>query len=83
MKRNNVVELKSPEAVAESRSVLEEIVRAGARRMLQVALEGEVADFVEQFSDMVNEEGRRMVVRNGYLPERDLVSGIGPIAVWR
>ncbi len=81
MKRNNVVELKSPEAVAESRSVLEEIVRAGARRMLQVALEGEVADFVEQFSDVVNEEGRRMVVRNGYLPERDLVSGIGPIAV--
>ena len=48
------------------RSLLDEIVRDGARQMLAAALQAEVAAYIEQFSDQVDENGRRLVVRNGY-----------------
>lgn len=51
--------------------------------MLARALEEEVATYVEEHQGMVDEEGRRLVVRNGYMPERSLVTGIGPIAIKR
>lgn len=81
MKRDNVVQLPSPDGTASSRSVLDEIVREGARRMLQAALEAEVAEFIDQASDAVDADGRRLVVRNGYLPERELATGAGPLSV--
>ncbi len=46
--------------------MLDEIVRDGARQMLTAALAAEVAAYVEQFTDLVDEHGRRLVVRNGY-----------------
>ncbi len=48
------------------RSLLDEIVRDGARQMLAAALKAEVAAYVEQFADPVDENGRRLVVRSGY-----------------
>ena len=48
------------------RSLLDEIVRGGARQMLAAALNAEVAAYVEQFGDQLDEQGRRLVVRNGY-----------------
>ncbi len=82
MKTDNVVQLQSPEAAGgESRSVLDEIVREGARRMLQSALEAEVAEYIAQFSNVVDTKGHRVVVRNGHLPERDLVTGVGPVEI--
>ena len=81
MKIDNVVQLPSPEAVPSSRSVLDEVVREGARRMLQAALDAEVADFVNRSSASVDSDGRRLVVRNGYLPERDLATGVGPLTI--
>jgi putative transposase len=65
----------------EKRSALEEVLREGARRMLQAAIEGEVADYVGRRADLRDENGHRMVVRNGYLPERELVTGIGPVPI--
>jgi putative transposase len=62
-------------------SVLEELAREGARRMLAQALEVEVAQFVEKHQNMIDAEGRRQVVRNGYMPARDLVTGIGPLKI--
>ncbi len=61
--------------------VLEELARKGARQMLAQAMEAEVAEFVEKHSGVTDEEGRRLVVRNGYLPERKLVMGIGPLKI--
>jgi putative transposase len=81
VKTNNVVPLVSKEPSEPARSVLEELVRQGARQMLQTALEAEVAEFVAQFTNVVDTQGRRVVVRNGHLPERDLVTGVGPITV--
>jgi len=68
-------------AVAESRSFLDEIVRAGAQRMLQVALQAEVTDYVERHADLVDSAGHRLVVRNGHMPERELLSGAGRLGV--
>jgi putative transposase len=62
-------------------SVLEELARAGARQLLAQALEVEVAEFVEKHQNKIDAEGRRQVVRNGYMPARDLVTGIGPVEI--
>ena len=61
--------------------VLEELARKGARQLLAQAMEAEVAEFVEKHSGTTDEEGRRLVVRNGHLPERELVTGIGPLRI--
>lgn len=54
------------EAAGVSRSPIDEIVREGARRMLEAALRAEVAAYVERFTNEVDEDGRKLVVRNGY-----------------
>ena len=65
----------------ESRSVLDEALREGARRMLSAALEAEVADYVDGYRQAADGQGRRLVVRNGRLPCREIQTGIGPIPI--
>lgn len=60
---------------------LEGLLRNGAREMLQRAIENEVADYLEKGAKLKDEKGRRLVVRNGSMPERELVTGIGKIKV--
>ncbi len=79
MKKDTVVELKKPEVVAED--PLMEVLRKGAREMLQRALEAEVEDFLARFEKIRDESGKRLVTRNGHLPERNIQTGIGDIAV--
>jgi transposase-like protein len=62
-------------------SVLEEVLQSGAQRLLASAIEHEVAMYIERHAGERDESGRRLVVRNGHQPERDLVTGIGPISV--
>ena len=62
-------------------SVLEQTLREGARRMLQQALELEVEEYLEKYSGVKDASGKQVVVRNGYHPERELVTGVGPIGV--
>jgi transposase-like protein len=61
-------------------SALEEIAREGARRLLIDAMELEVAEYIEKHEEKRDKEGCRLVVRNGRMPERDLVTGIGPLS---
>jgi len=77
MKKNTVVELKKPEE--SSQDALTEVCRRGAREMLKKALDAEVEEFLNQYRDVVNESGKKQVVRNGYLPEREIQTGIGQI----
>ncbi len=63
------------------RSVLDEIVRGGARQMLEAALKAEVAAYVEQFVDQLDDNGRRVVVRNGYHQPRDVLTAAGAVTV--
>ena len=71
----------SNENAGASRSLLDEIVRDGARQMLAAALAAEVAAYVEQFVEQVDEHGRRLVVRNGYRPEREVLTAAGAVTV--
>ena len=61
--------------------VLDQLLREGARRMLQHAIEREVADYLEAHDHARDERGRRLVVRNGHLPPRDLQTPVGPLRV--
>jgi putative transposase len=63
------------------RSLLDEIVRDGARQMLAAALMAEVAAYVEQFADQLDADGRRLVVRNGYHQSRDMLTAAGAVEV--
>ena len=64
-----------------SGSLLDEIVRDGARAMLAAALQAEVAAYVEQFVDQGDARGRRLVVRNGSHHEREVLTAAGAVAV--
>ena len=63
------------------RSALDEIVTEGARRMLAAALEAEVDAYIAGLVDERDEDGRRLVVRNGHAVEREVVTGAGALAV--
>ena len=60
---------------------LEDILREGARKLLQQAIENEVIDFLERHAHKKDENDKRIVKRNGYSPERDIQTGIGPVPI--
>jgi putative transposase len=64
-----------------SRDVLTEILRQGAQEMLKTAIEAEVAEWIGEHDHLQDERGRRQVVRNGYLPERSITTGVGPVKI--
>lgn len=63
------------------RDILTHVLRQGAQKMLAQAVESEVAEWIDQHGHVRDEQGRRQVVRNGYLPERKIVTGLGEIEV--
>jgi hypothetical protein len=58
---------------------LTEVLRSGARELLQQAVEAEVAEFVARHRELKDERERQRVVRNGYRPERSIQTGIGEV----
>jgi len=64
-----------------SQDVLTGILREGAQRMLAQAIDAEVAEWIESHRDVRDAAGHRQVVRNGRLPKRTILSGVGPIEV--
>jgi transposase-like protein len=71
----------SNEAGAAGGSLLDEIVRDGARAMLAAALQAEVAAYIDAHRDQVDEAGHRLVVRNGYHAEREVTTAAGAVPV--
>jgi putative transposase len=67
--------------VPQSQDVMTEILRGGAQKMLADMIQQEVEDWLAQRAHLRDEQGRRQVVRNGYLPERKITTGVGPIDV--
>jgi putative transposase len=63
------------------RLLLDEIVRDGARQMLAAALRAEAAAYVEQFADQLDENGHRLVVRNGHHQAREVLTAAGAVEV--
>jgi len=68
-------------ARAELRLDLDELAREGARRMLAVALEAEVDDYLAAYAAERDEGGRRLVVRNGHARQRQVVTAAGAVTV--
>jgi transposase-like protein len=60
---------------------LDDLAREGARRMIAAALKAEADEYVERFAEEVDEDGRRLVVRNGRARERKLTIGSGTVAI--
>jgi putative transposase len=75
---DNVVRLIQPGAFDDQ---LTEVLRNGARALLAQAVEAEVAGFLAKHAECKTEDGRARVVRHGHLPEREVMTGIGPVAV--
>jgi putative transposase len=67
--------------VAASPDVLTEVCRTGARQMLAQAIEAEVAAYLDARCELRDEAGRQQVVRNGRLPRRTILTGVGPVEV--
>lgn len=80
MKKFALPEDINPSGIS-ARSALEEVLRHGARRMLQEAIEQEVLEYIESCQCLKNENSRRLVTRNGHLPARNILTGIGPISI--
>ena len=78
MSDDNVIKLSQPGTFSDP---LTEVLRSGARSLLAQAVEAEVAAFLASHADRLTEDGRRRLVRHGHLPERAIMTGIGPIAV--
>ena len=82
MEEDTVVALPRPGSGVTDDPLLA-VLREGARRMLTQAIEAEVEAFLAAHAGLVDEQGRRRLVRNGHAPERQLQTGIGPLEVRR
>lgn len=60
---------------------LDDLIRRGARDVIQQAIEAELAQLLEQYENVKTLTGQRAVVRNGYLPQREVLTAVGPVAV--
>ncbi len=78
MTETNVFQLSQPGTFADP---LTEVLRSGARALLAQAVEAEVAALLSGHADKLTDDGRQRLVRHGHLPEREIMTGIGPVAV--
>jgi transposase-like protein len=76
-----VLNVVNEDGTTQSGSLLDDIVREGARRMLAAALEAEVNQYIAELAGERDEVGRRLVVRNGHHRERTVTTAAGPTAV--
>ena len=74
----NVVKLLQPGSFGDP---LTEVLRNGARALLAQAIEAEVGEFLAKHADLRTTVGLHRVVRHGHLPEREVMTGIGPVGV--
>jgi hypothetical protein len=80
MPKDNVIELKKPESFFTDDPITE-VLRTGAKKLLAEALEAEIDSFLSQYRELRDDQGRKRLVRNGYLPERNIQTGICPVPV--
>ena len=60
---------------------LTDVLRAGAQELLATAVRAEVSEFLKGHTHLLDDEGRQRLVRHGFLPERDVMTGIGKVTV--
>jgi transposase-like protein len=78
MSNDTVVRFRKKDEVVDP---LTQLLREGAQRLIHEAVSAELEIFLEHHGERRDENGRRAVVRNGYLPQREVLTGIGPVTV--
>ena len=78
MSKNNVVDIKDPGTITDT---LTEMLRSGAQQLIHQAVQAELTVFMAQYSNQLTDDGKASVVRNGYQPERRILTGIGSVPV--
>ena len=78
MNKNNVVELKNQGSITDP---LTEMLISGAQQLIHQAVQAELEELLEHHVDRLTTDGKAAVVRNGYLPERKILTGIGSVTV--
>jgi len=77
MSKDTVIQMDTPEAI----DPLTELLRDGARQLIAGAIEAELVEMLQGYDDQMTSEGGQGVVRNGYQPERQILTGIGEVEV--
>ena len=76
MGESNVVRFERPDYIEDP---LTEKIREGTRELIEKGIEAELAVLMAAYADKTDDQGRSAVVRNGFLPEREILTGIGPV----
>ena len=78
MRKSNVLEHQGQEQGVDP---LTELLRSGAKQLISRAVDSELQGLLSGYSEQKTEDGRLAVVRNGYHPEREIQTGVGPVTV--
>ena len=62
---------------------LDEILKEGARKLLQAAIESEIDEHLEKYKSVKDSQGKQLITRNGHMPEREIQTGVGSVKVRR
>lgn len=76
--KDSVVEFRTPEWISDP---LTDLLREGDKRLIQQAAEAESTGLLAQYAERRDAQGRRAVVRKDHLPEREILTGVGPVPV--
>ena len=79
MQENTITQLPDPSGF--SADPFTDVIRDGARKLIEQAIHAELATLMAAFSKETLEDGRARLVRHGHLPEREVMTGIGPVPV--
>ena len=79
MKEDTIIQLRQPGSFSDD--PLTDLLRASARQLLAQAVEAEIDAHIAVHADLTDGNGHRRIVRHGFLPEREVQTGIGAVAV--
>jgi len=78
MNKHNIFAFKDRDTITDA---LTEMLQTGAQQLIHQAVQVELEELLELYSGSLTRDGKAAVVRNGYLPERQILTGIGPVTV--
>jgi transposase-like protein len=81
MNEDNLIAFQGSGTSPSFKDALTELVRDGARQIIAQAVEAELQAFLVQHQDLKDGDGRQAIVRNGYLPQRTIVTGVGAVEI--
>ena len=81
MKKYTLTKSQLQEETTTLKKTLDEMIQSGVQQILALALEAEVQEYLDRYQKVINERGHRLAVRNGSMPERTILSSVGPISI--